>query len=94
MEVILADEDLIITADHGNDPTFKGTDRERVPLLVIGGGESRNLGVRDGFSDVGATVAGWLGVDAGGLSGEDFLLVSRALDALRKHESSRASALR
>ena len=44
----LAEEDLIIiTADHGNDPTFKGTDhtRERVPLLVVGA-EPRDLGVR------------------------------------------------
>ncbi|MGI8911729.1 MAG: phosphopentomutase [Rubrobacteraceae bacterium] len=66
---------LIITADHGNDPTFRGTDhtRERVPLLMIGDGEARDLGVRDGFSDVGATVAAWLGIDIGGLPGEDFL---------------------
>ena len=75
----LTDEDiLIITADHGNDPTFKGTDhtRERVPLLVVEGGagsEARDLGVREGFSDLGATVAGWLGVEQGGLPGKDLL---------------------
>ena len=72
----LADEDLlIVTADHGNDPTFRGTDhtRERVPLLVVGGGGSRDLGVRRGFSDVGATAAGWLGVEKDGLPGEAFL---------------------
>jgi phosphopentomutase len=72
----LSDEGiLIITADHGNDPTFKGTDhtRERVPLLVVGGGEPVDLGVREGFSDVGATAAGWLGVEKDGLPGEDFL---------------------
>ena len=71
----LTDDDLlIITADHGNDPTFRGTDhtRERVPLLVEGGGEPRDLGVRDGFSDVGATVAAWLGVEKGALPGESF----------------------
>jgi len=71
----LGDEDLlIITADHGNDPTFRGTDhtRERVPLLVVSGGEPRDLGVRDGFSDVGATVAAWLGAGSGGLPGESF----------------------
>ena len=70
---VLSDEDiLIITADHGNDPTFKGTDhtRERVPLLAVGGGEPADLGVREGFSDVGATVAGWLGVEKDGLPGE------------------------
>ncbi len=72
------DDLLIITADHGNDPTYPGTDhtRERVPLLVAGGAEPiepRDLGVRDGFSDVGATVAAWLGVDRGGLPGENVL---------------------
>jgi phosphopentomutase len=68
----LTEEDLvIITADHGNDPTFRGTDhtRERVPLLIVGIGP-RDLGVSEGFSDVGATVAAWLGVDQNGLPGE------------------------
>ena len=66
---------LVITADHGNDPTFKGTDhtRERVPLLVVGAGEPRDLGVRNGYSDVGASVAAWLGMQKGGLPGESFL---------------------
>ena len=71
----LSEEDLlIITADHGNDPTFRGTDhtRERVPVLVMGGGP-RHLGIRDGFSDVGATVAAWLGVERDGLPGRGFL---------------------
>ena len=71
----LSDEDLlIITADHGNDPTFRGTDhtRERVPLLVDGNGEARDLGVRIGFSDIGASVAVWLGVGKGDLPGESF----------------------
>jgi phosphopentomutase len=72
----LADDDLLlITADHGNDPTYPGTDhtRERVPLLIAGGGEPRDLGLRASFADVGATVATWLGVANGGLSGEDAL---------------------
>jgi phosphopentomutase len=79
LEALTADDLLIITADHGNDPTFRGTDhtRERVPLLAVeggaGGGEPRDLGVRRGFSDLGATVAGWLGVDKAGLPGESFL---------------------
>lgn len=58
----MKEEDLlIITADHGNDPTFKGTDhtREYVPLLVyakrLSGG--KNLGIRKTFADIGATVA-------------------------------------
>ncbi|MDP9477667.1 MAG: phosphopentomutase, partial [Actinomycetota bacterium] len=72
----LAEEDLlIITADHGNDPTFKGTDhtRERVPLLVFGTGEPHDFGVREGFADIGASVAVWLGVEDGGLPGSAFV---------------------
>jgi phosphopentomutase len=72
----LAEEDImIITADHGNDPTFRGTDhtRERVPLLVVDGDEPHDLGIREGFSDVGATVAAWLGVEQGGLPGSSFV---------------------
>jgi phosphopentomutase len=75
----LSGEDiLIITADHGNDPTYEGTDhtRERVPLLMVedrADGEARDLGVREGFSDLGATVAGWLEVEQGGLPGKNFL---------------------
>jgi phosphopentomutase len=71
----LTDEDLmIITADHGNDPTFKGTDhtRERVPLLAVGT-EPHDLGVSEGFSDVGATVAAWLGVDKEELPGKSLV---------------------
>ena len=71
----LTEEDLmIITADHGNDPTFRGTDhtRERVPLLIVGIGP-RDLGVSEGFSDVGATVAAWLGVDKDELPGKSLI---------------------
>jgi phosphopentomutase len=66
---------LIVTADHGNDPTYPGTDhtRERVPLLAVGGPAPRDLGVRDGFTDLGATVVAWLGVRGYSLPGEDFL---------------------
>ena len=74
----MSDEDLlIVTADHGNDPTFRGTDhtRERVPLLVVGAGDPRDLGVRTGFSDVGASAAAWLGVQQGGLPGESFVRI-------------------
>ncbi len=55
-----ADDALMLTADHGNDPTFHGTDhtREYVPLLVFRPGwEGRPLGVRDGFYDVAASLA-------------------------------------
>jgi phosphopentomutase len=65
---MLTDSDLlIITADHGNDPTHHGTDhtREYVPLLCYSpsfkdGGTS--LGVRETFADVGATIADNFGV--------------------------------
>ncbi|HLW58891.1 MAG TPA: phosphopentomutase, partial [bacterium] len=52
---------LIITADHGNDPTSASTDhsREYVPLLLAGPGVHRgvDVGTRRTFADVGATVA-------------------------------------
>jgi len=75
IDALTGDDLLIITADHGNDPTFRGTDhtRERVPLLVVGAGEARDLGVRNGFSDVGASVTAWLGLERGWLPGESFL---------------------
>ncbi len=69
------DDLLFITADHGNDPTTESTDhaRENVPVLVAGPRvQPRSLGVRDTFSDVGATVAEWLGVAHGG-RGDSFL---------------------
>jgi phosphopentomutase len=56
----LDDDDLlIITADHGCDPTWHGTDhtRERVPILVANGGAQSVIGSRDGFADIGASVA-------------------------------------
>ena len=67
LEAALRPDDLvIITADHGNDPTYRGTDhtREYVPLLawLKGGAQGQDLGVRASFADVGATVAEHLGV--------------------------------
>jgi len=57
----LADDDiLILTADHGNDPTFRGTDhtREYVPLLVFQKSASeKNLGIRQGFYDIAQSLA-------------------------------------
>jgi phosphopentomutase len=75
LDALTAEDLMIITADHGNDPTFRGTDhtRERVPLLVIGSGEPHDLGIRESFSDVGASVAAWLGVEKGGLPGRSFV---------------------
>jgi phosphopentomutase len=59
----LAEEDfLIITADHGNDPTWTGTDhtRERVPVLLSGSGD---FGIRESFADIAATVGNLFGVE-------------------------------
>ena len=57
---------LVVTADHGNDPTTPSTDhsREYVPLLVSGKGlrQGVNLGTRQTFADLGATVGEMLGV--------------------------------
>jgi phosphopentomutase len=69
------DDLLFITADHGNDPTTPSTDhaRERVPLLA--GGMRvvpRDLGERETFSDLGATVAEWFGLSFRG-RGQSFL---------------------
>ncbi|HMA20679.1 MAG TPA: phosphopentomutase, partial [Gemmatimonadaceae bacterium] len=69
------DDLLFITADHGNDPTTNTTDhaREMAPLLAIGPRvQSGDLGERRTFSDLGATVADWLGVSFRG-KGESFL---------------------
>ncbi len=71
----LHEEDvLFITADHGCDPTFAGTDhtREYVPLLVYGRQvKAISLGTRQSFADLGATVADLLGV-AASLEGVSF----------------------
>ena len=69
------DDLLFITADHGNDPTTPSTDhaRERVPLLA--GGMHvvpRDIGERQTFSDLGATVAEWFGLSFRG-RGTSFL---------------------
>ena len=63
---------LIVTADHGNDPTWTGTDhtRERVPVLCAGVGP-RDLG-HVAFADVAASVAAHLGVEYSG-EGRAFL---------------------
>lgn len=61
-----AEDLLIVTADHGNDPCFRGTDhtREHVPVLVFRkSGPLRPIGCRESFSDVGATLADHLGLD-------------------------------
>jgi phosphopentomutase len=69
------DDLLIITADHGNDPTYRGTDhtREYAPLLVYGkrARAGVNLGDRGSLSDIGQTVAENFGLRLS--AGESFL---------------------
>tara|TARA_R110002020_G_scaffold266265_2_gene481181 strand:+ start:4769 stop:5989 length:1221 start_codon:yes stop_codon:yes gene_type:complete len=58
---------VLMTADHGCDPTWRGTDhtRERVPILGFGPGiAARNVGVRPTYADIGATLARHLGLPA------------------------------
>ena len=62
---VAPDDLLIITADHGNDPTWPGTDhtREEVPLLVFHGGRRDALGTRETFADIAATLATYFHLD-------------------------------
>ena len=58
----LNDDDLLmITADHGNDPTYKGTDhtRENVPLIIYSKSlqSPRHLGLLKSYAVIGATIA-------------------------------------
>lgn len=61
IENLKGDDMLIITADHGCDPTFKGTDhtREIVPILVAGPNikTENSIHIRDSFADIGQTIA-------------------------------------
>ncbi len=67
IEAAMRDDDLmIITSDHGNDPTFPGTDhtREYSPLLIYSrtANPGLNLGTRESLSDIGQTVAENFGI--------------------------------
>lgn len=72
-----ADDMLIITADHGCDPSTPSTDhsREYVPMIVCGDGIKAgvDLGTRSTFADISATVLDYLGVDKEDTAGESFL---------------------
>lgn len=69
------DDILIITADHGCDPTTESTDhsREYIPILVYGKDvKPGNIGIRKSFTDIGKTILDYLGVK-NTLNGESFL---------------------
>ena len=67
LKVMRDDDLLIITADHGNDPTYKGTDhtREYVPFVAYSPSMKRHgkLEDRDTFATIGATIADNFGVE-------------------------------
>ena len=77
----LGEEDLLlITADHGCDPSTPSTDhsREYTPLLLIGRAvRPVNLGTRATFADISATVLDYLGVPQGDPAGESLLPLIR-----------------
>jgi phosphopentomutase len=76
MNKLSGDDLLIITADHGNDPTTPSTDhsREYVPILVycLGLKSDQNIGMRDTFADLQATLAEYFKVPSTG-KGKSFL---------------------
>lgn len=77
LETLSGDDILILTADHGNDPTDNSTDhsREYVPLIVYSPNGKKNvdLGIRQTFADLGKTVVNYFGFDGKELKGTSFL---------------------
>jgi len=62
------DDLLLFTADHGNDPTYKGSDhtREQIPILLFSPTLAPfSVGLRESFADIGQSVAKWLGLPPG-----------------------------
>ena len=89
IEAAMRDDDLmIITSDHGNDPSFPGTDhtREYAPLLVYSRSArpSINLGTRDSLADIGQTVAENFNLKL--TAGSSFLGQLRSRESSGKHE--------
>lgn len=80
IEAMKPNDLLLITSDHGNDPTAVGTDhtREFVPLIAYSPSleglskEKKEIGIRKGFFDVAASLASWYGIKWTGL-GESFV---------------------
>ncbi len=61
------DDIVIITADHGNDPTYKGTDhtREQVPVIMFGHNvKKENIGQRETFADIAQTLSAYFNLSA------------------------------
>lgn len=77
LEGLREDDILMITADHGCDPITPSTDhsREYTPLVVYGKGVKAgvNLGTRETFSDIGATILAYFGIQSPQIKGKSFL---------------------
>ena len=74
---------VIITADHGNDPTCRGTDhtREQAPLFVLHNNQAENLGTRETFADVAATLSAYFQLPDAWPVGVSFLTTNEAVRA-------------
>jgi phosphopentomutase len=93
MQALKPSDLLVITSDHGNDPTAPGTDhtREYVPVLLYSPSlsiqettsEQRNVQVRKGFIDVAATLNTWLGLNKKIQVGQTMILQPPAATAAR-----------
>ena len=77
LPLLKEDDLLIITADHGCDPKTPSTDhsREYTPMLAYGKKlkEGVDLGTRESFADIGATVLEWFNLPTDGIFGKSFL---------------------
>ncbi len=75
LDAMKYDDIIIFTADHGNDPTYKGTDhtREYVPIVIYGDKikENVNIGTRQSFADIATTISDIFGMPSTG-KGESF----------------------
>lgn len=76
METLNGNDILILTADHGNDPTDNSTDhsREYVPLLTYSPGGKKNvdIGIRSSFADLGKTIVEYFGFPENSMKGTSF----------------------
>ncbi|MBO5403875.1 MAG: phosphopentomutase [Phascolarctobacterium sp.] len=66
LELFQAEDLILITADHGNDPTWEGTDhtREKVPVLFFGGNvKDKELAPMQTFADMGQTIASFMNIE-------------------------------
>jgi len=66
LELFQAEDLILITADHGNDPTWEGTDhtREKVPVLFFGGNvKNKQLAPMQTFADMGQTIASFMNIE-------------------------------